>query len=141
MSQSLLRSSTLRLPQLGLLFVCCLALVAVGCASGGMGKAAPVPDVVGVWNLVLETPMGTQEPTFTVTQSEGMLMGMFSSPQGELEIPSIVEADNAVSFDMTIEAAGQEMELKFTGTVEGDNLTGSFSSPFGDMPVTGTRAE
>ena len=117
-----------------------LVLPLVGCASGGAGKAAP-PPIVGTWNLVLETPMGKQEPTFIVTQTDGALSGKFTSPQGELDIPEISEADGVVSFDMNIEAAGQELLLKFSGTVDGDTMSGKFASDFGDMPVTGTRAQ
>ena len=126
-------SSALRITAAAL---CAVALLA-GCASTGAGKAV-VPDIVGTWNLLLETPMGNQEPTFTVTQTETGLAGMFASPQGELEVPTVTDTDGQITFDMNIEAAGQEMELKFTGTVEGDSLKGSFSSPFGDMPVSGT---
>ena len=119
--------------------LCCLALLTVGCASTGGGKAA-VPDIVGTWNLVIETPMGNQEPTFTVSQTDAGLAGTFVSPQGELEIPSVTDTDGQVAFDMNIDAAGQQLALKFTGTVDGDSLNGSFASDFGDMPVTGTRA-
>ena len=127
-------------PRIALLLIACLALITVGCASGGGGKAPAAPPIVGTWNLVLETPMGKQEPTFIVTQTDGVLSGKFSSPQGELEIPAITEADGVVTFDMNIEAAGQELLLKFSGTVDGDTMTGKFGSDFGDMPVTGTRA-
>lgn len=117
-----------------------LLLVTVGCASGGGNAAPAAPPIVGVWNLVLETPMGTQEPTFTVTQVDGALSGKFTSPQGELDIGEITDSDGVITFDMDIEAAGQALTLKFSGTVEGDTLTGKFGSDFGDMPVTGTRA-
>lgn len=129
-------SSWFRLAATGLI---CLALVTVGCASSGAGKAPPIPDIVGTWNLVLDTPMGKQEPTFTVVQTEGALSGKFVSPQGELAVPAITDTDGQIAFDMNIDAAGQQLLLKFTGAVDGDSLTGSFASDFGDMPVTGTR--
>ncbi len=131
----------LKKTSLPLALVCCLALLTVACGSGGAGKAAAVPAIVGTWNLVLDTPMGKQEPTFTVMQEAGALMGKFTSPQGELEIPTITETeDGGYAFDMDIDAGGQSLTLKFSGTVDGDNMTGKFASDFGDMPVTGTRA-
>ena len=78
--------------------------------------------------------------TFIVTQTDGVLTGKFTSPQGELEIPEITDTDGVITFDMNIEAAGQELLLKFSGTVDGDSMSGKFGSDFGDMPVTGTRA-
>ncbi len=122
------------------LLACTLVFFTIGCASGGAGKAPAAPPVVGTWNLVLETPMGKQEPTFIVTQTDGALSGKFTSPQGEVEVPAITDTDGVITFDMNIDAAGQQLLLKFSGTVDGDNMTGKFGSDFGDMPVTGTRA-
>ena len=131
-----------------LLALCALVVLASGCASSvGAGAAAPAaaapppPAIVGTWNLLIETPVGNQEPTFVVSLDGGALSGMFSGEQGDLAIPEITDDGGQISFTMSIDAGGQQMKLDFTGTVDGDSITGSFASDFGDMPVSGTRAQ
>lgn len=127
------------------LLVLLLSLVGLGCASSGTGPAMsaeppPPPPVVGTWNLTIETPVGTQTPTFTVTGTADALMGSVSGDQGTLDVEDLTFDNGALGFVFEIDAGGQQLRLVFTGTVDGDSLTGSFSSDFGDMAVTGTRA-
>ena len=136
-----------------LLALCALIVLASGCATSGAAAAPaaaaaaaappppPPPAIVGAWNLLIETPVGNQEPTFTVSLDDGALTGVFSGEQGDLEIPEITDTDGQIAFSMEIHAGGQQLKLDFTGTVDGDSITGSFASDFGDMPVTGTRVQ
>jgi hypothetical protein len=124
------------------LWVAALLLV-VGCASGGAGSAPappPPPAAVGSWNLVVETPVGNQESVLTVSGTAEMLEGMLSGEQGETPLTSVVYAGEELTFAISIDAQGQQLDLTFKGTVSGDSLSGSFESPFGPIPVTGTRA-
>jgi hypothetical protein len=54
-------------------------------------------------------------------------------------LSGIVYADNTASFTAEISVQGQEIVLDFTGSAEGDALTGEFGSDFGAMDVTATR--
>lgn len=130
------------------LTVLSIVLIA-GCASSGAGSAPaapaappppPAPVAVGSWNLTIETPQGTQEPTLVVSGTEGNLSGMFSSPQGELALDSISADGDKLMFSLKIDAGGQELQLDFEGMIDGDNLSGTLNSAFGGMTTTGTRA-
>lgn len=118
-----------------------LALVAALLTFACSGYGAPaLPAAVGSWNMTIETPLGTQEPTLIVSGDASGLMGTMSSPQGDVELANVTwNDDGTLGFDMDIEAGGQSLSLKFSGTVDGDSLTGSFASDFGDMEANATR--
>ena len=90
--------------------------------------------------MTIETPLGTQEPTLIVSGDAGGLMGTMSSPQGDVELADVTwNDDGTLGFSMTIDAGGQQLTLAFTGTVDGDSLTGAFASDFGDMEANASR--
>ena len=127
----------------GLLVILSLTLLSIGCASGGGAAAVPpppaIPAAVGSWTLTIDTPAGTQEPTLTITGVEGDLAGAFGSPAGAVDLTSVSFADGALEFSVTIDFNGQALALNFSGTVDGDSMTGTVGTEFGDFPATGTR--
>jgi hypothetical protein len=129
-----------------LLLLTAISLLGAACASGtGAGDAPaappppPPPAVVGSWNLTIETPVGTQQSTMVVSGTAEALEGKIVSEQGEAMLRDVVFDAGKLAFGLTIDAQGQQLDLTFEGTVDGDSLTGSFQSPFGPAPVTGTR--
>lgn len=116
-------------------------LVVVGCASGGAGSAPPPPAAVGSWNLVIETPVGNQESVLVVTGDASMLDGMLSGEQGEVPLTEVMFAGEELTFAVSIDAQGQQLDLTFKGTVAGDSINGTFESPFGPITVTGSRGD
>ena len=68
------------------------------------------------------------------------LSGSMSSEQlGATAMNNVTVNGNAVTFNVVVDAQGQTLALNFSGTIEGDNLTGNFDSDFGAIPVTATR--
>ena len=128
-----------------LLLTLSFLLIASGCASSGSSAAAavpaapPPPAAIGSWSLTIDTPQGTQEPTLEIMGAAGALGGKFSGAQGELAIETVSFMDPNLSFSVTIDIGGQELELNFEGTVEGDAINGVFKTIFGDFTTTGTR--
>jgi hypothetical protein len=122
-----------------------ILLFGAGCASGGAKAPAaapappPPPAVVGSWNLVIETPIGTQESVLVVDGTTELLEGKLVSEQGEAAVRDVVFDGGKLVFALTIDAQGQQMDLTFEGLVDGDSISGAFQSPFGPAPVTGTR--
>ncbi|GJM12388.1 MAG: hypothetical protein DHS20C12_07910 [Pseudohongiella sp.] len=104
--------------------------ILVACAAGAANPA------VGSWDTVVVSPIGDQPSVWTIN-ADGT--GMMSSDQGDQAIDGIVFDGNNLSFDLDIDAGGQFLSLSFSGTVEGDSLSGVFGSDFGDFDVTGTR--
>ena len=124
-----------------------VAALTSGCASSGAGgSAAPaappapmIPAEVGSWTVTIDTPAGTQTPTLTIAGTEGALTGSFSGPAGDTELSEVMVTDGTLTFSVEIDAGGQMISLTFSGMVDGDSLTGTFGSDFGDFPATGVR--
>lgn len=121
-----------------LLLALAAALLALGCSAYG---APAMPAAVGSWNMSIETPLGTQTPTIDVTGDASGLMVAMASPDGSVDATNVTFGeDGSLGFTVEIDAGGQQLTLVFSGMVEGDSLTGTFATDFGDMEATATRA-
>ena len=101
----------------------------VACAS------TPQDPAVGDWSFDFETPNGQRTATVMIA-NDGT--GSFASEQlGDVEISNLAIGDNSIAFVLENTLAG--FPLEFSGTVEGDAMTGEFGTPMGALPVTGTR--
>jgi hypothetical protein len=94
----------------------------------------------GTWNTTINTPMGAQNGTMTLTTDGGSLTGKLSSPAGDIDIE-----DGAADGDtLTWKAAMTQpmpMTLEFSATVDGDNISGDVKlGAFGNATFSGTRA-
>ncbi len=104
--------------------------VLAGCAGG----TAPG---VGVWGVEMNTPLGALPATLTLN-ADGT-GSMSADGMGEAALSGIMYDGNSVAFEAEVDAQGQTLVLDFTGTVEGDAISGEFGSDFGAFGVTGTR--
>ena len=94
----------------------------------------------GTWNTTMNTPMGAQNGTMTLSTDGGTLTGTLKSPQGEIELnDGTVDGDDLTwKADITSPMA---MTLEFSATVDGDSMSGNVKlGAFGDATFTGTRA-
>lgn len=94
----------------------------------------------GTWNTVMNTPMGAQNGTLTLSTEGGELTGKLSGAQGEMDIQDgKVDGDN-LSWKADI-TSPMPMTLEFTATVEGDEINGNVKlGAFGNASFNGTRA-
>ena len=116
----------------------------VGTLTGCALLAGPPPNpLVGTWNVAIDTPLGVQEMVMTVAEGAEGLTGtieggdLFDEP---LVMTNIMVVDCAVTFDVSLELGGEQIEATFEGMLEGDNVSGTLKTPLGDAEVTGTRA-
>ena len=94
----------------------------------------------GTWNCTMNSPMGAQSMTLTLTSNGNDLSGKLAGPQGEMEFTGgTIDGDNlkwTVSIDQPM-----KMDIETTAKVDGDTLTGeSKLGSFGSAQITGTRA-
>ncbi len=131
-------------------FATALAAAALAWAMPGWAQESPV---VGTWNIAAETPMGTQQSTWTFAEgSDGPTVTVVDAPmaggppggaQGETPTDSTSDlvVDGAqFSFKRQLTTPMGPMEFAYTGSVAGTELTAEANTSFGVIAVTGTRA-
>lgn len=97
--------------------------------------------VDGTWKLTVNTPMGTQESTLVLSSSGATLSGTQAAASGESRpIDGGTVNGNAVSWKTSI-TRPMPITLEFSGTVAGDQMSGSVKlGMFGTQSFSGTRA-
>ncbi len=107
-----------------------------GAAAGG----APAVVVTGDWTITMSA-MGEEFPMEASIDMDpdGSFSGSATNDQfGTASMRGRVSGNN-ISFTMSINAGGQQIELSAEGTVEGDRMSGSGESPFGNFTFTGRK--
>ncbi len=88
----------------------------------------------------MNTPMGAQNGTMTLSTDGGTLTGTLVSPQGEIELTDGTVDGDTLTWKADI-TSPMAMTLEFTATVDGDSMSGNVKlGAFGDATFTGTRA-
>ena len=97
--------------------------------------------VDGTWKITVNTPMGPQDSTLTLSTAGGGLTGSQAAPNGQsADILDGAVNGNEVSWKASI-TKPMSMTLVFSGTVEGDNVSGSVKlGMFGSSRFSGSRA-
>ncbi|MEJ2237715.1 MAG: hypothetical protein P8X82_05420 [Gemmatimonadales bacterium] len=115
-------------------------------AVGAMALMIAVPargqetgDVAGKWETTRETPRGTMTSTFTFQVEGNKLTGSIGSQMGDVEISEGTVEGNKISFKMVMSRGDRTFEMSYSGTVEGDTITGTMETPRGEVPWTAKR--
>ena len=93
----------------------------------------------GTWNLTMDTPMGERRSTLTLSTSGGTLTGKQEAEGNTTDIAEGTVNGNDVSWKVAI-TNPMPLTLTFSGTVDGNSLTGTADTGmFGSFPFQGTR--
>ena len=76
-------------------------------------------DITGTWNAAVETDAGSGNPTFVLKQSGDALTGHYSGALGEADVKGTVKGDQ-IEFRFKASAGGEDVEVVYSGTLEGD---------------------
>jgi hypothetical protein len=104
-----------------------------------------IDDVVGVWDISLETPDGAAiTPRITITKADGdKLEGRSESDFGEFELTNIAIKDNVVSWEISREQDDRSFKVVYKGKPRGNAIEGEteydFDGNTGTMKFTGKR--
>ena len=94
----------------------------------------------GTWNTTINTPMGAQNGTLTLSTEGGSLTGKMTGAQGEMDIQDGAIDGDTLTWKADI-TSPMAMTLEFTASVNGDEISGSVKlGAFGDASFSGTRA-
>jgi len=95
--------------------------------------------VDGKWEITINSPMGAQKATLDLATSGNTLTGTQVAAQGSGPLENGKVDGNNLTWSAKI-SSPMPMTLDFTGTVDGDKLSGSVKAgSFGSFPFTGNR--
>jgi len=99
------------------LMFCLVALVVA------LAPAAHAADVTGTWLMAVKFGEINGTPTFTLTQHDDKVTGTFKGQLGEADVTGTVTG-SAVKLSFKTQRQGQDLDVVYTGTVDGDNMSG-----------------
>ena len=103
--------------------------------------AQETADVSGKWEMTNETMRGTMTSTFTFEQDGNTLNGTVETRGTSTSISSGTVDGNVITFSVVRNMGNRTRELTYTGTVDGDTITGRMSTPRGEREFTLKRVE
>lgn len=96
-------------------------------------------DLDGTWDTVVNTPMGAQKGTLTLSTDGENLSGEMAGAQGTLALHDGKANGNEGSWKADL-TNPMPITLEFTVKAEGDELSGNVKlGAFGNASITGTR--
>jgi hypothetical protein len=94
----------------------------------------------GTWNLTMQSPMGPRPVKAEFTTDGGTIGGNFIGDAGAAPVTGTIDGEN-VAFAATVAGPMGQLELKFTGTLAGDSVSGNVQfGGFGSGTFTGEKA-
>jgi hypothetical protein len=94
----------------------------------------------GNWNLTISTPLGARQATLSVKSDGNTLTGSQGAEGNTAEIFDGTVNGDAVTWKVSI-TDPMPMTLEFSGTVSGNDVSGSvLLGSFGSSSFSGTRA-
>ncbi len=118
------------------LSLCVATPVLSGCAASGQKSGANAHPLLGAWDM--KTTLGGQvyDAVMTISRENGKFVGMWESMGREMEMFDLKVSGTTLTFSRS---AGRGVEMHFTGTFKDDAVTGSYTSPMGELECSGTR--
>jgi len=93
----------------------------------------------GLWNVVIKTPMGSNEVVFDLNVEGDKVQGSIKDKKDTNAIfDGKVDGPN-LSWGAKVRSP-LPMTLQFTASIDGDSISGGAKSPFGTAPFSGKRA-
>ena len=107
------------------------------------GEAKTGADaIVGEWQMNVNMPARENIEKLTISKNaDGTLSGKWEGQRGESTISAMKFEAGKLTFTRTTKFGDREMTSTFEGTVDGDQIKGTFSSERGDREANATRVK
>jgi hypothetical protein len=120
--------------------ICNILLAPLLAVLGILASTAAFADVSGTWVMTVETSAGSGTPTFTLVQKGDQVTGSYKGQFGEAPVTGTVKG-NSITLTYKVSAQGQDLDVVYTGTLDGDKITDGKVKlgSFGDGTFTGKK--
>lgn len=105
----------------------------------GGGGAANVASVSGTYAITIDIPGQPMAATWTFNQQGSTLNGTMVSQMGTTQITGGKVTADGFSFAATVPFGGSSIDIAVSGTVKGNEISGTIDSPQGAVPFYGTK--
>jgi opacity protein-like surface antigen len=113
-------------------------MLAAVLAFGAM-QSALAADVTGTWAMTTDVQGTTGNPSFVLKQDGETVTGSYKGQLGEAPVTGTIKGNELV-LNYKVSAQGTDLEVKYTGTVDGKNITGKLSlGELGEGTFKGTK--
>ena len=93
----------------------------------------------GSYSITIQAPGQSLTGTLVLNQQGNTLTGTLTTELGTVQIKDGRAGADGISFSGTAEVGGQAVEFSVRATISGNQLSGTVSSPQGNLPITGTK--
>ncbi len=115
-----------------------MAAVLAACASAPSQPKGP--NLSGTWVLTTESPMGAQDSDMVIKQEGDQFSGTITSQMGSVDYKGKITGSKDVAFGFAFDAQGMNLQIDYTGVVEGDTMKGTAKcGEFGEGSFTAKR--
>ena len=111
-------------PIFPIIFICLLAAPFL-LAQDSQSNNSQSPNIGGAWQISWEGRGGSQQATIQIQQDGSKLSGTFQGAGGSSSQLTGSVAGNNISFSVQVQGR-RTMTLIFTGTIDGDKMSGTF---------------
>lgn len=112
-----------------------------GGQGGGPGAtpAAAGPSMGGTYAITIDVPGQPIQATLNLTQAGTTITGTMVSQLGSSQVANGRATANGFSFTTSVQFGGASIDISVTGTVSGNQVSGTVDSPQGTVPFSGTK--
>jgi hypothetical protein len=104
-----------------------------------LSAVASAADVNGTWAMTVDIQGQVGSPTFVLKQDGEKVTGTYKGQLGESQVAGTIKG-NDLALSYKIEAQGMALEVKYTGVVDGKNVSGKVSlGEMGEGTFKGTK--
>ncbi len=95
---------------------------------------------LGDWSMVMDFNGQEVPGTLTITEADGGgLAGKWTADGETTDLRDVKFEDGTLTFGRTVNYQGSEFDIDYSGTIDGDSITGAFTTPAGELETNGTR--
>ena len=96
-------------------------------ASPVASEAQDSGEVLGSWEMTMETPRGSVTQVFTFVEVDGALTGTVSARMGESDLQNVLLEGGMLRFEVVRNFRGNSMIQSFSASISGDEMKGTMS--------------
>jgi hypothetical protein len=99
-------------------------VVVMALAASPIARSQATVDIIGNWDITTVSPLGESTNAMVISKEGDDLKAMAKGERGERPYDKIGLDGSSVTLVLTIDYQGAPMVITYTGTVDGQNMSG-----------------